>query len=429
MNGTEPRLYDLNISENYVPKWGAWEVGREVVSNAIDADRAGYKTEILSQDHIRVTTRTAPTLAQIKFIGGGTKQADGQTIGCFGEGIKLAAMVAKRMGGHLKARFGKYAVSYELTYHEDLGQRCAIMSVTDQDDDVKGLVIDVEVEGIASAVAGKFLDKPNPGFVEKRDPEKLVLYNKGVFVAEKPQKSLFDWNLAASINRDRDIIDSWEVGYHVTSLLTNSITKDIAMKIIEDREVFEMECIRKHPTVRGARMGRAFCDALKERYGADCIMASNDRHANAIATRLGKKVIIVDETIREVVMIVEPGERIQSAEEIVTMSDRYEPIDRAQFDLKDLERLADILDQPCEIFIFNGAGFAELGRAEFKDGMRRVFLSSRLFEPGARASRFATFVHELAHIESMSGDGELKFQDELTRLSGVLAKRVIDNGR
>lgn len=419
------RVYDLNIGEKYVPEWGAWEVGREVISNAIDADRAHYNVEIVGPDHIRVKTQTMPTLAQIKFIGGGTKNATGETIGCFGEGIKLAAMVAKRLGGDMRVRFDRYEIRYELTHDEGLGGRSVFMHVTEKPDFFDGMAVDVLVNGIARSVSGKFLAKPDRGMIEKIDVDKLIIYNKGVFVAEKLTKSLYDWNLQTSINRDRNVIDYWAIGHQIVSIMDSAIDMKFARELLDaSPDMFELECLRKHSLWASTNIPRMLLAAVKEKYGADVIMAANDLQANQLARRKGYKVIIIDETFRDLIKKIEPGERLLTADEIVSQQDKLDIDPTKNYDLGPVEAVMDVLDVAVEVFVYESAT-ETLGMADFKDGRRRVYLSSCLFEHGQKTKLLGVFVHELAHVSAKASDGTMRFEDELTRLSGVLARKAI----
>lgn len=422
------RVYDLNISEKYVPEWGSWEVGREVISNAIDADKLGYQVKTVNKDHLQVITRTRPTLAQIKFIGGGTKNNTTGTIGCFGEGIKLAAMVCQRLGGEMKIAFDQYEVSYELVHDEDLGYRSIIMHVKDSDSFQDGMVVDIFLENICSSVSGKFLPAGSKeGMIEKVSEDKMIIYNKGVFVAEKPTKSLWDWNLNTSINRDRNVIDMWDIGSAITSLLDRKMTTDIATHLLESpSDMFEVECIEKHRYNMGKGTAQCFLDAFKKKHGTDIVIATDNTDANRLARRLGKKVVVIDNAFRQIIMTISPEDRVPSAEEVISHEDRLEINYSNKYDVKDLDRLVDILEIPVEIFVFEGDGKKEFGLAEFKNGKRRVYMNSILWEPGYSTKKLETFVHELAHVNSKASDGEFSFESELSRIGGVLAKEVLN---
>lgn len=421
------RVYDLNISEKYVPEWGTWEVGREVISNAIDADKLGYNVKSVNKDHLQITTRTRPTLAQIKFIGGGTKNATTGTIGCFGEGIKLAAMVCQRLGGEMTIRFDQYDVSYELIHDEDLGFRSIIMKVADAEEFHDGMVVDIRLTDISIATSGKFLPATTKeGIVEKIDPEKMIIYNKGVFVAEKPTKSLFDWNLNTSINRDRNVIDMWDIGNAIATILDRKMTTLIARELLEsEADMFEVECIKKHRYNINRGAAQCFLDALKQKHGTDIVMATDNADANRLARRLGKKVILIDDTFRQIIQTISPEDRIPSTEEVITHEDRLDIDKTDKYDLSEMEKLIEILEIPVEVYVFQGDGHKEFGLADFKNGRKRVYLNSVLFESGYSSKRLETFVHELAHINTKASDGEFSFESELSRIGGVLAKKLL----
>ncbi len=427
----EPKVYDLNISENYVPTWGAWEVGREVISNAIDADPKGYKIKTANKDKVIVTTKTRPTLAQVKFIGGGTKNASSGTIGCFGEGIKLAAMVAARLGGALRLRFDCYQVSYELKHEEQLGSRVCLMLVETMDDFEEGTTIEIELENIARELSGKFLDKTDPRHIDKQDEANLNLYNKGVWVASKPCKSLWDWNLHTSINRDRNVIDSWQIGAQIVQLMESQINLEMAEKLISplNSDTFEIKCLTDCRIYVGCNIAYALMEAVKNKYGVDIVMASSEDDANRLARAKGHKVVLLDDNLRDIIKIINPENRIKVADEVVGFTDQVEvDYDSTKYDLAPLAALMDLMEESADVFVYTATG-KTLGYAEFKNGRRRVYLNSCLFGPGQRSALLGTFIHEVAHITSKASDGKIAFESELTRLSGIVARVALERGK
>lgn len=83
------RVYELPITTEYVSSWGLREMVREVFQNAIDQKNWEY-----SLDPFTVTNYDCKLSKQALLLGHSTK-GDNQ-IGKFGEGLKLAMLVAAR---------------------------------------------------------------------------------------------------------------------------------------------------------------------------------------------------------------------------------------------------------------------------------------------------------------------------------------------
>jgi hypothetical protein len=247
-----------------------------------------------------------------------------------------------------------------------------------------------------------------------------------VFVAEKTQRSIFDWNLSTGINRDRNVIDFWNIGHQIAVFLDANIDTKIARKLLDSsRDTFEVECVTKHAWATGQRMAHALLDALKEKEGADIVIATDDADANQIARRCGKRVILIDDEFRKIIQSIPPGERVPMADEVVTHRERLNIDSTKEYDLTDVKKVMDALDIFAEVFVFESAG-PQLGLADFSMKRKRVYLSSKLFEAGQRTQRLATLCHELAHINAKASDGSITFEDELSRIAGVLARQLIE---
>ena len=94
-----PTSFSLNLSPRYAPDWTAWEVAREIICNAIDASPEDFRVTPHGDNQLKVWTPTVPDLCELFVIGQGSKSPGGSTIGQFGEGLKMAALVATRTEG------------------------------------------------------------------------------------------------------------------------------------------------------------------------------------------------------------------------------------------------------------------------------------------------------------------------------------------
>lgn len=93
--------YELPISPNYVSNWSIKEAIREILQNAIDSDKNGYKKEISYNKydkslHIKNYGITLSTSTLV--LGCSSKKDIDGMIGKFGEGYKLALVVLLREG-------------------------------------------------------------------------------------------------------------------------------------------------------------------------------------------------------------------------------------------------------------------------------------------------------------------------------------------
>lgn len=91
--------YEITISPNYVSNWGINEAIREILQNAIDADKNGYKKSIYySGDTLYINNEGISLAAKDLILGCSSKSDQDGMIGKYGEGFKLALVVLLRKG-------------------------------------------------------------------------------------------------------------------------------------------------------------------------------------------------------------------------------------------------------------------------------------------------------------------------------------------
>lgn len=91
--------YEITISPNYVSNWGINEAIREILQNAIDADKNGYKKSIYySGDTLYINNEGISLSAKDLILGCSSKSDQDGMIGKYGEGFKLALVVLLRKG-------------------------------------------------------------------------------------------------------------------------------------------------------------------------------------------------------------------------------------------------------------------------------------------------------------------------------------------
>jgi hypothetical protein len=115
---TQVQSYSLNLHERYAPEWGVWECAREIFANAKDAAPNDMKVQSPNANTLEIFTPTAPDIAELFIIGCGSKTPTDETIGQFGEGLKLTALAATRkLGGSLSIQLDRKLVTFALREH------------------------------------------------------------------------------------------------------------------------------------------------------------------------------------------------------------------------------------------------------------------------------------------------------------------------
>lgn len=99
----ESRCYELSLTENYVSDWTFNDAIRELIQNGTDQEVLDSENEFsLEYDRYEKILRLKNSKSKLKIntllLGSSTKSKNEDTVGQFGEGYKIAALVLNRLG-------------------------------------------------------------------------------------------------------------------------------------------------------------------------------------------------------------------------------------------------------------------------------------------------------------------------------------------
>lgn len=99
----ESRCYELSLTENYVSDWTFNDAIRELIQNGTDQEILDSGNEFsLEYDRcekiLRLKNRKSKLKINTLLLGSSTKSKNEDTVGQFGEGYKIAALVLNRLG-------------------------------------------------------------------------------------------------------------------------------------------------------------------------------------------------------------------------------------------------------------------------------------------------------------------------------------------
>jgi len=442
------KLIPMGLTPDYIPEMGTWEAARELAANCMDADPAYKRHQAASDnpDFIQFSTTTVPKLAEMIFMGCGQSRKDEDKIGQFGEGFKIAALIATRArGGQLTLETRTHVVNFlfkelfgERVLHARVGQR-TIPVEWNPDIAFKATL---EMKGARDATKDKVIQGDTTKYWRKENErEDVKIFCKGIFITTVQKvQSHYHYNLnSLQLNRDRSMASTFSLHFAVAQLLLYHLDDELAEYLIISPECWENTCIKEFGVPYSEAPKRKLAAAFRRRYGDDAILASPNAADNEIATLRGFKVVHISPAIADLIHSL-PKEnsssdamaaRVGNATEAIPKDEGYVSIpDTMKYpkEIAEIRQIIDVLNIPCELQIFPADSRKNAGLCLLRpDGaMCTMWLNESLFSPGQRLERLRTLCHEIAHMDTSASDATISFELSLDKIAGLLATKLLD---
>lgn len=226
-----------SVSPDYVPSWGVKEALREVLQEAVDVRRR-YKAKVRvgwSRGFVTVSDDGPGIPRSALALGRSGKRGDDSLIGQFGEGLKLACLVAARNGRRMSVETVGYSFSPGIARDERLDCDVLVFFI-EENAKKKGTRVRVEAsEEEFEAARSLFL----PDARKKKDGVFLPggkVYVNGLLVQERPDllfSYLFWGDLKSLQNRDRSSLDEAALRKKAAAALSSAPSEILKMLLRE----------------------------------------------------------------------------------------------------------------------------------------------------------------------------------------------------
>lgn len=219
------KSFPLTITTSYVPSWGPREVVREVVQNALDAKDDGHQMSIEHRGDTLFIRSDGVKLGLNVWMMGTTSKHGTNNRGHFGEGLKLAALVAMRNRMSFKIVNDDESWTISLGEHNVIQDTEALWVKTHKLSKRRENGFVVEISPIHKDEWKRWRDD----YLDLADvPEELVkrvphegdvifdtrmkgkMFVKGIFVQYDPEAE-YGYNfLSCDTDRDRKMVDTYD---------------------------------------------------------------------------------------------------------------------------------------------------------------------------------------------------------------------------
>lgn len=239
------RKYELALASTYVPSWTVVDAIRELYQNALDEQTLNPENKVrLSYDHEGCLTisNTQSVLDINTLLLGSTSKRDKEaTIGQFGEGYKLAALVLLRLGKTMEIHnLGKAEIwRPRFVNSKRYGTQILTFFIEDVSNtpDIAAPLLSFVVNGITPEEYEAIVDsnlhlqppittytKTARGTILLDKKYKGKVYVNGLFICDD-KELLYGYDFLPKyldINRDRHLVSSFDLLWTTSQMLTES---------------------------------------------------------------------------------------------------------------------------------------------------------------------------------------------------------------
>lgn len=254
--------YELTLTENYVSDWDFYDAIRELIQNGTDQeilDTSNHFDMIYDPGEkvLRFINATSKLKINTLLLGRSSKTNNSDTVGQFGEGYKIAALVLNRIGKTFTIyNNNKNEVwTSKFTNSKKWLEKILQFTVTKKETNNKGLVIEVgnvtywEYEGIADIWLQRYEEKNDVEKIHTMYGEILLndelsgrIFVNGLSVNSKNEMH-YGYNFKPKyikLERDRRTCDDWEMGYVTTRMICEAVLAG-SLSIYEVTKLADMD--------------------------------------------------------------------------------------------------------------------------------------------------------------------------------------------
>lgn len=434
---------ELTIKTSYLPEWGSYEGIRELIQNGKDAQTefdASFEVRYRKDATTLVIENEGATLPhEALLFGHTTKSGSSDLIGKFGEGLKLGVLALVRAGHPVKIRSGAEVWVPTIERSEKFDADVLVFSI-EKGREPKNRV-QVEIGGVTEAEWGRFADhflflgklgknqaiKTSQGTLLLDSKFKNRVYVKGIFVQKSSSDFVFGYDLSnASIDRDRKMIDSFDVNYATQAIWTEALKTrpDLINKFLDllDSEAPDVVGI---DTWNVSRLPEAVkvkaAELFASRHGQNAVPVSNLADSQDVE-HLGKKGIVCPKPLRSVLET-----------KLGTVDENKAKLARETIKLYGWHELSNEEKANLErsLFLLNGVApltIADVDVADFRDPRLqglwkdgRIQIAKRCLSE--RKATLEILVHETAH-KIGGGDGSKDHVGNIETLWSGIVERL-----
>ena len=315
--------FELAISTGYVPDWTIVEAFRELFQNALDNEIENPENKMswdYSGNTVSIKNKTSKLPVESLLLGSSTKSDNSNTIGKHGEGYKIAFMVLLRNNKTIKVyNYGAKEVwDVRLVKSRRYNNQLVPTVFVEKNhiwDKVPNSDLEIQVGNIDEEEYVNIVNKnlhlretpvkrfemPTRGDILIDSEEQGNIYVKGLFVT-KIEDLYYGYDFEPSVlglDRDRKLVDSFNVSWESSILWQNAASKNEEMKGTAVQLVNEKALDVRYVTksaYSSMELKNAVAEDFFKKNGEDAVpVVSNSEYNEVKDSGLGKPIIVSED--------------------------------------------------------------------------------------------------------------------------------------
>lgn len=449
---------ELTIKADYLADWGMYEGIRELIQNAKDAETemaakmtVRHRKEALpdgSLSGVLVIENEGAVLPHEALLFGHTTKSDRtDTIGKFGEGLKLGVLALVRAGHNVRIRSGSEVWTPAIVQSEKF--KAKVLAINIETGRAAKSRVQVEVDGISEDQYEEL--RRNFLFLlpSNENQENLVatnygslllgvtyvgkLFVKGIYIQSMPKLRFgYDLTRDVSIDRDRKIVYAWDLNWRIREIWRLALAK--RPDLMADFQVL-LEVESADVSALDAASAMQFSEEVRQGVAASFrrLCGENAVPVESLAEgidleHLGKKGVLVNKSHLAMLQSVfgRPEQIAESLRNETMVSYSFSDLDTSE--QRHLRQAMAILvgAEPDLNFTFSDIDVvtfrSPMLQGQFRDG--RVLVARTML--GSVVDVLAILVHEMAHRAGADGEkGHVERVEQLWKLVAASLFRLV----
>lgn len=319
--------FELSLSPSYVGSWNVSDAVREIFQNAIDQqtvdpDNAMFFKYVPETNVLLIGNKSSVLNKRSLLLGESTKADDVNTIGQFGEGYKIAALVLLRLKRRLTIyNYGAREVwTAKIVDSRRYGAKILVFDIDEKlfwqktpDNDLTFKIECITPQDYADIVMSNLhlqdnlnidtLEASPYGRILRGEQYKGRIYVNGLYVSQA-EGMFYGYDIKPAyleLDRDRRLVKEFDLQWRTSAMWRKANSDELVLKLIKDAAP-DVNYIKNVAALTSDKLAEVVHAEFKATHGENAVPVSNQAELVEVkATYVDAEPVIVNTTHKELV--------------------------------------------------------------------------------------------------------------------------------